>query len=153
MCMMMNSNLEYPLYAPENGYRAPDPTGLIIGTDRTPVSRLFFSEANMEALQQGVRYGTYKQSGGQYVIGRQSRDELLTIMRSIFLTDSENVPHNVIDQVRSLNASVLDFCIPRIVREVSMYAKYKEDSTSALKPQPYGQWTSRAGLRSSQGGL
>lgn len=116
--------------------------------DRTCVSDLFFSEENYEALQQGVRYGVYKRSNGVFVIGEQSRDELTTIMRAIYLEHSRNLPHNLLEQVVNLNERVLEYAVPRVYREVKMYQTYRHDSTTQPVPLAYGAFTSRSGMRS-----
>jgi hypothetical protein len=115
--------------------------------ERTCVSTIFFSEENIEALQQGLRYMVYRESGGTIVIGKQSRDELSIIMRSCFLEHSRNLPFQLLEQVRDLNKRVLDYSVPRVVTEARANLKYQEDITNLPVPMARGAWTSRAGLR------
>lgn len=158
--------LPYSLYARDSGRidgslrdmsvpaqfpETDSPTRLMPQVCKTCVSELFFSEENIAALQQGMRYGVYRASGGKFVIGNQSRDELVIIMRSIYLEHGRNLPYNVIEQVRELNGMVLDFAVPRLVTEVGMYQKYSYDSTHQPRPLEYGAYTSRAGLRGNGG--
>ena len=42
----------------------------------TKLSNLFFSGANIQALQNGLRAGVMQKSNGQYVIGEQNTDQL-----------------------------------------------------------------------------
>ena len=49
----------------------------------TPLSDLFFSAMNIDALQEGIRYQVFRQTG--QVIGRQSDAELKILMRGTFL--------------------------------------------------------------------
>lgn len=130
--------------------RTESPLTLMPQVSRTAVSELFFSENNISALQHGIRYGVYKKSEGKLVVGEQSRDELLTVMRSIYLVEGRNLPHDVLPQVRQLNADVLEFCVPRVEREAYQYLKYRVDSTTQPRPLPYGEFTSRSGMRSSK---
>lgn len=115
--------------------------------ERTCVSDVFFSEDNVAALQHGVRYGVYRASGGRYVVAEQSRDELLVVMRSVYLEHSRNLPYMLLEQVRELNERVLEYCVPQVAREAAMYQKYRYDSTHQPRPLEYGAYTSRAGLR------
>jgi hypothetical protein len=117
---------------------------------RTCVADIFFSEENIEALQGGLRWMVYQESGGKIMIGNQSRDELSIIMRSIFLEHSRNLPYTLLEQVRELNKRVLDFCVPRVVAEAFAYQKYLVDISSQPVPPSYGLFTSRAGLRGAQ---
>ena len=114
------------------------------------VSNVYFSEENVAALQEGIRYGVYKQSNGEFVIGKQSRDELMLVMRSIYLEYSLNLDYNILEQVRSLNKRVLDYCIPQVTREVQMYRTYVRDSTTQPIPMSHAAYTNRNGLRGAQ---
>lgn len=104
----------------------------------TEVSKLFFSQLNIDALQQGIRYKVYKESGGKYVIGNQSVDELRIIMRSVFLTNAKNLPYQFVEQVRDLNAIVLDYCVKEITSQLDMNAKFKQDISQLPMPMEYG---------------
>jgi len=142
--------LEYALYARDTAAGAPaneSPQKLAPQVSRTCVSEIFFGDDNLAALAQGVRYGVFKASGGQFVIGEQSRDELVVVMHSVYLEYSRNLPYNLLEQVRELNARVLEFCVPRVAREAAQYRKYRFDSTHQPVPMGYGAFTSRAGLR------
>jgi hypothetical protein len=114
---------------------------------RTCVADIFFSEENIEALQHGVRYGTYLQSNGTIVVGNQSRDELSIIMRSLYLEHGRNLPYALLEQVRELNKRVLDFCVPSVLSEARASVKYRQDISTQPVPLPNGLYTSRAGLR------
>ena len=114
---------------------------------KTCVSDIFFSEENIEALQHGVRFGVYRDSNGTIIVGNQSRDELSIIMRSVFLQESRNLAYNLLEQVRALNKSVLDYSIPRVLSEAKSYQRYRVDIASPPQIMGYGSYTSRAGLR------
>ena len=118
--------------------------------NRNCVSDLFFSEENIEALQSGLRYSVYRESGGTIVIGNQSRDELSIIMRSLYLTDGVNLPFNTLEQVRTLNGKVLEFCVPRVLAEARAASKYLYDISHQPVPLRPGEYTSRAGMRGQQ---
>lgn len=114
---------------------------------KNPVSSLFFSRKNVDVLQDGIRYGVYKATNGTYVISRQSDTELQIIMREVYMQHGKFIPYNVIDQVRDLNAHVLDFCIPRIVQEINMYQKYKHDIGTPRHIIDRGEFVSSKGSR------
>ena len=42
----------------------------------TSLSNTFFSSANIQAIQNGIRVGVYNRSNQQYLIGNQNGDEL-----------------------------------------------------------------------------
>lgn len=98
------------------------------------VSRLFFSPLNIDALQEGIRYRVWVETDGQHVIDRQSETELLIVMRSLFQQYGRNLPHDVVGQVRQLNAHVLDYCVQRVVSELGMYMRYRKDISELPVP-------------------
>jgi hypothetical protein len=111
----------------------------------TCVSDLFFSDLNRDALQQGIRYGVYRQSPQKSVIGRQDDRQLELVMRSIYLQYGENRPDRIVEQVQSLNARVLEYCVPQIVREIEMYRHYVQDIHNMPMPLERSVNTSSAG--------
>lgn len=117
----------------------------------TPLSELFFSQTNIDALQHGIRYTVYKKTcgikEGGYTIGNQSEDELKIIMRGIFLQYAKNLPFNILEQVRELNARVIMYAVPRIIDEIKMYMKYKQDVSKLPEPMERGISTSLAGTK------
>ena len=100
----------------------------------TLLSRAFFSGANIQALQNGIRAGVYNNSKGQYIIGEQSSDELKIIMRSIFLQNSKNLPSNITQQITTLNNIVLDYAVRQVYREAEGYMKYQHDVSTMYEP-------------------
>lgn len=113
------------------------------------VSSLFFSALNVEALQDAIRYRVYVESGAdQTVIGRQSDVELSIIMRSIFLQEARNnARESIVLQVKALNASVLAYCVPRILEEVRTYVTYRRDVSTLPEPLPRGEFLSVKGQK------
>ena len=111
------------------------------------VQRVFFSAANVDALQEGLRYGVYRASGGRHVIGRQSDMELGLIMRSVYLQYGRNEARDVLAQVRELNAQVLQFAVPRVASEVDAYVHYRNDIERLPQPMERGQLATSKGDR------
>ena len=96
--------------------------------EETPVSKAFFSMANMNAIQNSIRREVYEKSREkQWVIGPQDIDELKIIMRALYLRYALNLPDNVQRQVEDLNRTVLDYAVPRIMSEVQYYFHYLDD--------------------------
>jgi hypothetical protein len=113
---------------------------------------LFMSESNMNALQDGIRYQVYSVSGGKHTIGRQSDTELTTVMRSMLLQHGRNTTCSTggfdLDEVRRLNKIVIDFCVNKVLSEIDIYIKYREDISQLPVPIARGQFESNKGSRS-----
>lgn len=138
--------------------------------EHTPVSSLFFSQKNITALQQGICNKVYNDSRGKYNIGKQSETELKIIMRSIYFSSlnssftnfKQNISKNynnilnqinnnnsdyVIEQVKYLNKSVLDWAVPRIISNIQQFEKYKNDVSILPTPIDRPTLTSMIGTK------
>ena len=112
------------------------------------MSDLFFSARNVDALQQGIRYRVYVESGGRLTVGRQSDVELGIVMRSVFLQEGTRGDLSELEQVRALNAAVLAFCVPQVVKEAEMYLHFRRDVSTLPVPLDRGQIATTKGDRS-----
>ena len=75
------------------------------------LSKAFFSKENIIILQNGIRAGVYRATGGLYSIGPQDETTLKVIMRSIYLQYSINNPNNITQQISELNNLVYEYAI------------------------------------------
>ena len=100
----------------------------------TTLSQAFFSQQNIQILQNGIRAGVYHKSNGQYTIGPQDCDSLKIVMRSVYLQNSANQPNNITQQVVELNKIVLNYCIQQVYSEAQGYMKYIDDASTLVVP-------------------
>jgi hypothetical protein len=100
----------------------------------TYLSQAFFSQENIQILQNGIRAGVYHKSNGQYTIGNQDCDSLKIIMRSVYLQHAANQPNNITQQVAELNKIVLNYCIQQVYSEAQGYMKYIDDASTLVVP-------------------
>lgn len=100
----------------------------------TKLSDVFFSQQNIQIIQNGIRSGVYQRSNGQYTIGIQDCDSLKIIMRSVFLQHSANNPDNIPQQIQELNKIVLNYCIQQVYSEAEGYMKYIYDVSTLVVP-------------------
>jgi hypothetical protein len=102
--------------------------------DETPLSRAYFSQNNIQIVQNGIRAGVYRKSNSQYLVAPQDCDSLKIIMRSIFLQHSVNLDHDIQGQIAALNNMVLDYCVHRVYSEAQGYMKYLHDVSTLAVP-------------------
>jgi len=102
--------------------------------NNTPLSQAFFSQQNIQIIQNGIRAGVYQRSNGQYIISPQDCDSLKIIMRSVFLQHSTNQPFNIQQQITELNKIVLNYCIQQVYSEAQGYMKYVDDVSTLVVP-------------------
>jgi hypothetical protein len=109
-----------------------------IHTD-SPLAQLYFSKANVDLVQDMIRYQVYEQSNKQHVISRQSDTELQVIMRHFYLTYGKNQPDNLTKQVAELNTYVVNECVPIILSSVEQYLAYRIRITQNPVPLEHAQ--------------
>ena len=100
----------------------------------TTLSQAFFSQQNIQIIQNGIRSGVYHKSNGQYTIGPQDCDSLKIVMRSVYLQNAANQPNNITEQIAELNKIVLNYCIQQVYSEAQGYMKYIDDASTLVVP-------------------
>lgn len=70
-------------------------------------------------------------------------------MKSIYLQYSKNQEKNIINQIKKLNALVLDYCIPNILSNIEQHIHYKKTVSSLPKPIEHPKYVSSAGTRTN----
>ena len=98
------------------------------------LSIAFFSDQNIQIIQNGIRAAVYNMSKHQYIIDNQNCDTLKIIMRSIFLQSSVNQPNNITEQIQKLNDLVISYCAKQIYSEAQAYINYKRDVSTMYQP-------------------
>lgn len=91
----------------------------------TPLNTVFFSQANMDRLQDEIISAVRQMVGA--TIDRQSDDDLKLIMRSYYLQYATNNPRRVSEELDELNRRVVHFAANRIAVEVEAYRHYRKD--------------------------
>lgn len=102
--------------------------------EKSRLSNLYFSKDNIEIIQNGIRKGVYDKSSGKILIDKQPEDQIVTVMRSMYLQYSKNLDYNISSQIQELNLHVLKYCINNIYNEAVAYLKYKQDSSNMYTP-------------------
>ena len=111
----------------------------------TPLSNLFFSDFNYNKIQNDIRVQFKKRTG--IAIDYQSRDDVLTLMRMVYINNSWDPYNNIHQQVAVMNQSAIDTAINQIGTGVSQYIGYLKDISSPISPEPRPISTSVYGNR------
>lgn len=114
--------------------------------ERTPMNQAYFSTANFQIIQNGIRKRVYDETGK--IIDPVGTDDLFMVMRAIYLQYSRNLETRIPEQIADLNERVITWCVPKIVAEVNMYATYLKDISSMPVPLAHPVNQSSAGTRS-----
>lgn len=114
--------------------------------EKTPLNQAFFSKANFQIIQNGIRATVYQKS--QEIIDPVGTDDLFMVMRAMFLQYSRNVPHGIPEQIAELNERVVTWCVPKILAEIGMYRMYLKDISTLPVPLSHPILLNEAGTRS-----
>ena len=98
----------------------------------TPLNTLYFSEFNQDILQRGIRE-KFKQMTG-IRIDTQNRDDLMTLMRYVFINNSGDHFEGINSQVRAMNTIVINTAVGQIKTGVAQYLAYVKDVDTTAIP-------------------
>jgi hypothetical protein len=115
----------------------------------TPLNQAYFSPANVTVVQNKIRREVYDRSNGEFLIDPQSADELMIVMRAMYLQYGKNQPTNIAGQIAELNQIVADWCVPKIVAECSMHQTYLRDIQNLPMPMEHPMMMSMTGTKSA----
>ena len=104
-----------------------------------PLSKVYFNPNNIATIQSAIINKVYQTSNGQYSIGRQNEQQLLIIMRSIYLQFGKNREYNIQEQVNELNNMVVEECVRIIIPNIQQQQGYIDDISSGIKISPWPQ--------------
>ena len=113
-----------------------------------PLNQAYFSPANVQIVQNKIRYDVYERSKGEFLIDPQSADELLTVMRAMYLQYGRHLPDDIAGQIAELNQLVADWAVPKIMAECSMHRHYLRDVTTMPIPLEHPVKMSMVGAKS-----
>lgn len=108
------------------------------------LANLYFSEENIQIIQNGLRAGVYEMSKSKIVVPPQNVDNLKIIMRSIYLQYAKHsTTENVTKQIEKLNDYVLDYSIKSVYNESQGYLNYMRDQSTLVMPMERPKQTDR----------
>jgi hypothetical protein len=102
--------------------------------EQNSINDIFFGEMNMDVLQGTIRYKVHENTS--MVISNQSENEIYIIMRSIMLQYANfRVGIDEIgDEIKRLNAMVIDYCVGNISSNVLQHKGYVDDIGTLRQP-------------------
>jgi hypothetical protein len=111
------------------------------------LNQVFFSQENIDLVQETIRHDVWIASKKKFRIGRQSDTELELIMRSIYFQYGKNLPYNIKEQIEDLNDLVIQDCVPKILSQVQQHVHYLFDASTQPIPLSHPESMSSAGRK------
>lgn len=142
----------YPLFADDGNQRTRDYSATTmqrsVHQESTPLSSSFFGPQNIQTLQTQLRDAILQRTG--CVIDRQSDEQLLIIMRAVYVLNSPNLVGYVNEQVKALNSYVLHEAVPIVATSIAQYLGYLKDASQLATPMARPQTASIKGSNTLQ---
>jgi hypothetical protein len=100
----------------------------------TPLNEVFFSDSNIQKLQQDIQEQVLQMSGNKIRIGPQDEQQLRIIMRSYYLMYAKNNAAQVAEELAELNGRVVGFSAAKIYSEADFHEFYLKDLQEFAPP-------------------
>lgn len=120
-------------------------TQYISGIEQTPLYNVFFSNDNINFLQNAIIKNVASCSNS-YKISRQDDNTLIIIMRSIFLQYVQNL-EDMQKEVQIMNSLIIDYCVKNIVSNIKHYIYYLKDISQLPQPLEHPKYMRSDGLK------
>ena len=114
--------------------------------ERNIISDLFLSKKNIDLIE--LKIVNIILEKFNYKISKQSRNELLIVMRSIFLDNCTNNYSNKEDvkkELTKLNNLVINYCVDNIMKNIKGHELYLKKINNNLNPLENGVNTNSKG--------
>jgi hypothetical protein len=87
----------------------------------------FHSNENIEIIQKELIMYVYKVTKGTFLIEKQNKASLLTVMEYIYLYYGRNLPINIKEQIREMNKKTVGLAAQSIITHCQQYMGYLRD--------------------------
>jgi hypothetical protein len=96
----------------------------------------FFSDENISLINKQLILSIFRKSHGQYKISEQSKQDLIIVMRYVFLEHARHLPYDIKGQLKELNCRVVGEILPNIITNVSQRIGYLDEINNPRKILP-----------------
>ena len=144
-----DSNRKQFMYAHEVDQLDIKPEKVLFNIQQKNVlNTLFFSKANVEEIQKRIIYEVYKKTTQK--ISKQNYNELIIIMRSVYLLNSRNLNYDIKNQISDLNDIVVAETAPIIITNLKAHLQYMVDNQQPTRTMDRPQFVDSQGLRGNK---
>jgi hypothetical protein len=141
-----------------NNYKSykPDMEQKIIKNNYNPVqgihcptllNKAFFHNKNIALIQKLIKESVYKNTDNKYKIDDQSEDEIIKLMRDIYLEHGKNLDTCIKGQIKVLNSIVVEKATTLIITQIKQHIAYLKKINSNLMPIDRAVSTTNTGTK------
>jgi hypothetical protein len=133
---MLNTNMEFDYHELPNAYLCDNKNSnemrkqlisnqiKISECHQTDLENIFFSDENINIINKKLIYSLYYISDKKIKIVEQSKENLLIIMRYIFIEYAKHLPFNIKLQIEELNNQIIKELIPQLLTSITQRINY-----------------------------
>ena len=109
----------------------------VIATNQDELGNLekaFFSKENIDIINKKLILAVYTKSNKEFLICAQKEENLIIVMRYVWIEYSRNLPFNIKEQIEELNCRVVGEILPTVISNADQKIGYYRD----ISTQPIG---------------
>jgi hypothetical protein len=91
------------------------------------LKEIFFSDENIKLINKQIILTIWKRTNKKYKIGFQNKDNLIVVMRYVFLENARHLPYDIKGQIRDLNCQGVGEILPNIITNFEQKLGYLRD--------------------------
>ena len=91
------------------------------------LDEIFFSDENIKLINKQIILTIWKRTNKKYKIGFQNKDNLIVVMRYVFLENARHLPYDIKGQIRDLNCQGVGEILPNIITNFEQKLGYLRD--------------------------
>jgi hypothetical protein len=95
--------------------------------EESKLEEYFFSDDNVDLINKQIVLTVWKRTNNQYKINLQNKDQIIIIMRYIFIENAKHLPYDIKGQIHELNCNVVGEIIPSVITNFEQKLGYLRD--------------------------
>lgn len=105
-----------------------------IQIEETQLSEEYFSQKNMKKIQEQLKKTIYIKTHGKFKLDvDQDKNDLLIVMRSIFIDHGKFMQQNIKNQVDVLNKKTVEYIVPEMITQIKQQYGYLKEISKPLQ--------------------
>ncbi len=100
------------------------------------LENVFFSDENISLINKQLILSVFKKTNGRIKISEQSKENLIIVMRYVFLEHSRHLPYDIAGQIKELNCRVVGEVLPNIITNANQRIDYLDEINNPRKLLP-----------------
>ncbi len=99
------------------------------------VAKIYFSEKNMKRIQNMIKKEVLIKTNNNFRLDDdQDENDLLVVMRAIYLEYAKFLPNKIVRQVKELNNITVNYIIPNMITNIKQSYSYIKEINQPIRP-------------------